>query len=155
MLGLGVILVFVGCGPREPVAAVVPVRDEAAEQRLALFGPSASAPDIVWRASGLGVRVVASGEGRAPGMTDTVRVHYSGRLKDGRVFDDSRARGAPADFAVNRLLPGWAAGMGALKPGGKAELYLPPALGYGERVVAGIPAGSGLVFEVELIAVNP
>lgn len=149
-----VVLLFGACRAKEPVAAA-PVRDAAAEQREQLFGPRASAPDVAWRSSGLGVRVLAAGEGKSPTMTDTVRVHYTGRLKDGTVFDDSRARGKPGDFVVNRLIPGWAAGMAALQPGGKAEFFVPPQLGYGGVQAAGVPPGSALIFEVELIAVNP
>lgn len=91
----------------------------------------------------------------APQFTDTVRVHYTGELKNGSVFDDSRSRGKPGDFVVNRLIPGWAAAMPVLKPGGKAEFFIPPDLGYGGVQAAGVPPGSGLIFEVELIAVNP
>ena len=148
------LVLLAGCGRQEPVATT-PVRDEAAERRLELFGPRANAPDITWRSSGLGVRIIAAGEGTAPQFTDTVRVHYTGKLKDGTVVDDTRARGKPADFVVNRLIPGWAAAMPSLKPGGKAEIFIPPQLGYGGVQAAGVPPGSGLIFEVELIAVNP
>lgn len=143
-----------GCARKEP-AASTPVRDEAAERRLELFGPRAGATDITWRSSGLGIRILTPGEGKAPQFTDTIRVHYTGKLKNGSVFDDSRSRGKPGDFVVNRLIPGWAAAMPALKPGGKAELFIPPELGYGGVQTAGVPPGSGLIFEVELIAVNP
>lgn len=143
-----------GCGRQSPVAAT-PGRDEAAERRVELFGSRASAPGITWRSSGLGIRMLAPGEGTAPQFTDTVRVHYTGKLKDGTTFDDSRARGKPGDFVVNRLIPGWAAAMSSLKPGGKAEFFIPPELGYGGVQAAGVPPGSGLIFEVELIAVNP
>lgn len=153
-LGAAALLLLSGCAPRKPVAAE-PVRDEAAERRLELFGTRAAATDIAWRSSGLGVRIIAAGEGIAPRMTDVVRVHYTGRLKDGTVFDDSRSRGKPGDFVVNRLIPGWAAAMPALKPGGRAEIFIPPELGYGGVRAAGIPPGSGVMFDVELIAVNP
>ena len=84
-----------------------------------------------------------------------VRVHYTGRLKDGTVFDSSVARGKPSDFAVDRLITGWSAAMLTLKPGGKAVIYIPPHLGYGGIRSGNIPPFSGLIFEVEVIAVNP
>ncbi len=153
------LLVVVGvarCKKEEPVAAApVAVKDTAKEEREALFGEAASTPGIEWRSSGLGVRIIKPGEGTAPKMSDTVRVHYTGHTKDGMVFDDSRARGKPEDFVVSRLLRGWAAGMTALKPGGHAEFFIPPSLGYGNMKVAGIPPQSGLIFDVELVAVNP
>jgi len=141
-----------GCGPMAPVTAEP---DEDAAERLELFGPRAGAPDITWRSSGLGIRILAPGTGTAPLPTDRVRMHYTGRLKDGKVFDDSRARGKPGDFPVNLLVPGLAVAMPLLKPGGRAEFYVPPVLGYGNHRSGDIPANSGLIFDVELIAVNP
>jgi FKBP-type peptidyl-prolyl cis-trans isomerase len=88
-------------------------------------------------------------------MNDTIRVHYIGRLKDGQVFDDSHQRGEPSDFVVNQLISGWAAAMPSLKPGGRAIFFIPPYLGYGGLRAGKIPPESGLIFEVELIAVNP
>lgn len=122
---------------------------------MQVFGSRAAAADITWRSSGLGIRILTPGAGAAPRTSDTVRVHYTGTLQDGTVFDDSRGRGGPEDFVVSRLIPGWAAAMGALKPGGRAEVFVPPSLGYGPRKVGNVPANSGLIFDVELIAVNP
>jgi FKBP-type peptidyl-prolyl cis-trans isomerase len=153
LLSIGLVLLLAGCGPKEPPAAPEP--DEDAVQREKWFGVAAKAPDITWRSSGLGIRILAPGAGAVPSPSDTIRVHYVGRLKDGRVFDDSHPRGKPSDFVVNRLIPGWAAAMPVLKPGGRAEFYIPPVLGYGNRQTGDIPANSGLIFEVELIAVNP
>lgn len=152
---VGAALFLAGCKPKEPAPPAAPVRDEAAARRDWLFGARAEAKDIVWRASGLGIKLLAAGEGVAPTPMDRVRVHYTLTLKDGRVVDDTRSKGQPAEFAVNRLMIGWAAGMGELKPGGRAEFFIPPSLGYGNMSVAGIPAGSGLIFDVELLAVNP
>ena len=146
---------LMGCAPQEQPTPAAPVRDEAAVRREWLFGARAAAADIDWRPSGLGIRLLAPGEGVTPQSTDRIRVHYVVKLKDGRVIDDSHAKGKPSDFTVNRLLTGWAEGMAELKPGGRAEFFIPPALGYGNLSVGGIPSGSGLIFDVELIAVNP
>lgn len=154
-LTAGVVLLLAGCAPKDPAAPAVPVRSEEAILREWLFGARAAAPDIVWRPSGLGIRLLTPGEGTAPTTSDRVRVHYILSLKDGRVVDDTRAKGKPAEFVVNRLITGWAAGMAELKPGGRAEFFIPPSLGYGNMSVAGIPSGSGLIFDVELLAVNP
>ncbi len=155
LLGLGAVVWLSGCGPSEPVAPAAPVRDEVTMRREWLFGPRAGATDIAWRPSGLGIRFLQAGTGAPPRPTDRVRVHYVGSLKDGRVVDDSRAKAKPLDFVLNRVIAGWTEGISELKPGGRAELFIPPSLGYGHMGVGDIPGGSGLIFDVELIAVNP
>lgn len=150
----GLALLLTGCGRKE-TAVAAPIRDEAATRREWLYGPRAAAADIVWRTSGLGIRVLTTGEGESPKPTDRVRVHFKCELKDGKVVEDSRARGQPGEFVVSKLISGWAEGMTALKPGGRAEFFIPPSLGYGNRGNATIPAGSGLIFDVELLAINP
>ena len=147
--------VLAGCGPAEPPAPAVPEVDPAVRQHEEFFGSIAKDPDITWRASGLGIKLITPGAGVAPTSSDRIRVHYTGRLKDGKVFDDSHKRGQPSDFVVNRLITGWAAAMPVLKPGGKAVFFIPPSLGYGGMRSGDIPPVSGLIFEVELIAVNP
>lgn len=145
-----------GCAPKEPPAPAVPEVSEAEQRRERHFGAEiAQRPGVEWRNSGLGIRIIEPGEGRAPQLTDRVQVIYVGRLADGTVFDDSRKRGKPAVFVVSHLITGWAAAMSSMKPGGKAEFYIPPHLGYGGRRAGNIPPNSGLIFEVELIAVNP
>jgi FKBP-type peptidyl-prolyl cis-trans isomerase len=156
LLATSLILALAGCGPKEPAAPVAPEKSAAELQREEFFGaPVANDPAVSWRSSGLGIKILTPGEGAALQMADLVRFHYTGRLKDGTVFDDTRAKGRPADFVINRMLPGMAAGMLALKPGGKAVFYVPPSLGYGGQRFGKIPPVSPLVFEVELLAVNP
>ena len=153
-LGFGVMGALSGCGPTQP--EVKPVkRDDATIMREWLYGPRATAPGVAWQPSGLGIRLLAAGTGVAPTRTDRVRVNYVCMLKDGKVIDDSRTRGASADLVMKTLIAGWAEGMESLKPGGKAEFFIPPSLGYGTMGGGGVPAGAGLIFEVELIAVNP
>lgn len=153
--GLLLFFFLVGCGPSEPVAPAEPVRDEMAMRREWLFGPRCHARDIVWKPNGLGVRIIEPGVGEPPKPTDKVRVHYIGSLKDGRVFIDTHQIGQPTDFIVRQLISGWASAMEELKPGGRGEFFIPPSLGYGNNGVGDIPSGSGLIFEVELVAVNP
>jgi FKBP-type peptidyl-prolyl cis-trans isomerase len=144
-----------GCGLSQPPAPVEVVKDELTQRREWLFGPRCLAKEIDWFPNGLGVRMIAAGTGTPPKSTDRVRVHYVCSLKDGRVVLDTRTAGKPADYVVNQLISGWAIGMGELKPGGRAELFIPPSLGYGNNGVGDIPSGSGLIFEVELLEVNP
>src|SRR5688572_14192011 len=96
-----VVLLLLGCGPAEPPPPPVPVKSDLEVKREKFFGAAAVVdPAIDWRSSGLGVKIITPGEGTAPTLSDKVRVHYTGRLADGTVFDDTRARGKPAEFAV-------------------------------------------------------
>jgi FKBP-type peptidyl-prolyl cis-trans isomerase len=86
---------------------------------------------------------------------EKVTVHYAGWLVDGRLFDSSYARGAPAVFPLNRVIAGWSEGLQLMRPGGRFRFVIPPELGYGQR---GAPPSIGpnatLVFEVELVGVG-
>lgn len=105
--------------------------------------------------SGLAYEMLKAGEGAAPKPTDTVRVNYVGTLPDGTKFDSSLDSGQPADLDLGRVIPGWTEGMQKVQKGGKIKLYVPPQLGYGEMGSRGIPPNSALVFEVELLDINP
>lgn len=145
-----------GCKPKEPAVTPVPEKSRAELQRIEFFGEAAAADaGVAWKPTGLGIKIAAPGEGVSPALGDKVRVHYTGRLKDGSVFDDTRATGQPVEFALNRMIPGMVAGIGEMKPGGKATFYIPPSLGYGSMRAGKIPPVSGLIFEVELLGVSP
>jgi len=104
-----------------------------------------------------GVKIVHTtvGSGANPKATDTVKVHYRGTLVDGREFDSSYKRNAPATFPLNRVVPCWTEGMQKIKVGGKATLTCPPATAYGERGAGSVvPPNATLTFEVELIAIE-
>jgi FKBP-type peptidyl-prolyl cis-trans isomerase len=106
-------------------------------------------------ASGLQYRITQEGTGKSPKPSDKVTVHYTGKLVDGSVFDSSVQRGQPATFGLTQVIAGWTEGLQLLKEGGKAILYIPYNLGYGEQGREGsIPPYSTLIFEVELIKVN-
>jgi FKBP-type peptidyl-prolyl cis-trans isomerase len=151
-----ILLALAGCAPKPPPAPAVPEKTEAELRREQYFGAEIAADkSITWRASNLGIKLLTPGEGPLIQLQDRVRVHYTGKLKDGTVFDSSLTRGKPSDFAVDRLITGWSAAMLTLKPGGKAVFYIPPHLGYGGLRSGNIPPFSGLIFEVEVIAVNP
>ena len=104
--------------------------------------------------SGLQIEMLTEGTGDKPSVTDVVVVHYEGRLLDGTVFDSSIARGEPAEFALNQVIPGWTEGLQLIRAGGKARLTIPSDLAYGPGGVRSIPPNSVLVFEVELIEVK-
>jgi FKBP-type peptidyl-prolyl cis-trans isomerase FklB len=116
---------------------------------------NASKDDVTVTASGLQYRVLESGTGASPAVTDTVQVHYEGRLINGEVFDSSIQRGEPVSFPLDGVIPGWSEGVQLMKPGAKYEFTIPAALAYGESGTGPIPPNSVLVFEVELLAINP
>ena len=105
--------------------------------------------------SGLKYRKIKDGNGKKPKATDRVKVHYTGKLIDGTTFDSSVDRGQPITFGLGDVIPGWTEGLQLMDEGSKYMLYIPYNLGYGMRDMGNIPAGSTLVFEVELLEINP
>lgn len=113
-----------------------------------------SAEGVKSTASGLQYKVLKEGAGNSPAATDNVTVHYKGTLLDGKTFDSSYDREKPATFAANRVIKGWTEALQLMKPGGKYQLWIPADLAYGDDSPPGIPPGSTLVFEVELIKIE-
>jgi FKBP-type peptidyl-prolyl cis-trans isomerase len=133
----------------------VPEKSPAELQRVEFFGAEVAAdPAVTWKPSGLGIKILAPGDGLVPQLSDNIRINYSGRLLVGTVFNET-APGKPLEAKLNDMIPGMKTGIAALKPGGRAILYVPPSLGYGSSRVGKIPPVSGLIFEVELLAVTP
>ena len=107
-------------------------------------------------ASGLIITTIKAGTGPSPKATDNVKVHYHGTLVDGTVFDSSVQRKEPATFPLNGVIPCWTEGVQLMKVGGKSRLVCPPNLAYGDRgAPPRIKPGATLVFEVELLEINP
>jgi FKBP-type peptidyl-prolyl cis-trans isomerase len=104
--------------------------------------------------SGLAYEILKPGTGDYPKATDKVRVFYTGTLTNGDVFD-SNVGNEPIEFPLNGVIPGWAEGIQKINKGGKIKLYIPSKLAYGEEAKQGIPPNSALVFEVELLDINP
>jgi FKBP-type peptidyl-prolyl cis-trans isomerase FkpA len=105
--------------------------------------------------SGLRIKIEKPGTGMSPSSTDTVRVNYRGTLIDGKEFDSSYKRGKPATFPLNGVIACWTEGLQLLKPGGKATLYCPSEIAYGDGGYASlIPPGATLIFDVELLGIE-
>ncbi|MDO5442081.1 MAG: FKBP-type peptidyl-prolyl cis-trans isomerase [Bacteroidia bacterium] len=105
--------------------------------------------------SGLQYKIIAAGNDVKPGPQDTVTVRYKGTLLDGTVFDEVPEDAEPITFTLNRVIPGWQEGMQLIGEGGKATLFIPSELGYGERGTQGIEPNSTLIFDVDLVKVKP
>ncbi len=110
---------------------------------------------VVTTESGLQYKVLQAGTGDIhPTASDKVKVHYHGTLTDGTVFDSSVARGQPISFGLNQVIKGWTEGLQLMVVGEKTRLFIPSDLGYGNRAAGAIPAGSVLIFDVELLGIN-
>ena len=125
----------------------------AAERKF--FEENGKKAGVVTTKSGLQYQVMREGSGAKPGPRDTVKVHYEGRLPDGKVFDRSIARGEPIEFPVDQVIAGWTEALQLMKTGAKYRLFIPSALGYGAQGAGNaIPPHSSLIFEVELLGVR-
>lgn len=105
--------------------------------------------------SGLQYKVITEGSGATPTATDTVVTHYTGTLVNGKVFDSSHKRNAPATFPVNGVIKGWTEALQLMKVGAKWQLFIPSELAYGARG-AGKSVGPNqvLIFEIELLEIK-
>ncbi|PLW69346.1 FKBP-type peptidyl-prolyl cis-trans isomerase [Pseudohalioglobus lutimaris] len=106
--------------------------------------------------SGLQYKVLQQGTGHQhPKANDTVKVHYHGTLLDGSVFDSSVERGEPIEFSLHQVIRGWTEGLQLMVVGEKTRLFIPSELAYGDRAAGSIGPGSTLIFDVELLEINP
>lgn len=112
-------------------------------------------PTIKTTESGLSYKVVKEGTGAKATANDNIQVHYVGKLINGETFDSSVDRGEPANFAVSQVVPGFGEGLQLMNKGAKYTFYIPASLAYGNNEVGSIPAGSTLIFDVEVLDITP
>jgi hypothetical protein len=135
-----------------PAATGIPAVDHAADLKVApVIAAGSGTPG-----TSLATRDLVVGTGTAAVATSTVRIQYVGALyATGKVFDATWARGAqPATFGLDQVVPGFAQGIVGMKIGGRREIVIPPALGYGSQTNGPIPGNSTLVFIVDLLGVQ-
>ncbi len=112
--------------------------------------------EVKTTATGLQYEILEEGTGAQPTAKDTVKVHYTGKLIDGTVFDSSVERGEPATFGVTQVIPGWVEALQMMKAGAKWRLFIPSQLAYGPNGAGGvIGPNQTLIFDVELLEINP
>ena len=145
-------------GPRIQAFAQGRAGNVAAKEKVAseaFMTKAAAEKGAQKKPSGLIYTEVAAGTGASPAAKDSVKVHYTGKLIDGTVFDSSVQRGQPAEFTLGGVIPCWQEGVALMKKGGKALLVCPSALAYGD---AGSPPkikpGATLIFDVELLEIG-
>ena len=127
----------------------------AAWAQNAVTAAAAKEAGAVVTPSGLVYRSLKDGAGASPSASDKVKVHYRGTFPDGKEFDSSYKRNAPATFPLGRVIPCWTQGLQKMKVGGKARLVCPPATAYGDKGAGGaVPPNATLTFEVELLAIE-
>jgi FKBP-type peptidyl-prolyl cis-trans isomerase FkpA len=128
-----------------------------ASAQNAVADAAAKEPGAAVSLSGLVYRSLKDGTGASPTALDQVKVHYRGTFPDGKEFDSSYSRNEPIVFPLSKVIKCWTEGVQKMKVGGKAKLTCPPNIAYGERGAGGgaIPPNATLLFEVELIAINP
>jgi len=131
------------------------VGDKNMAEGKAFLEENGKKPDVVTTASGLQYKVLSTGDGKQPKETDTVSTHYKGTLIDGREFDSSYKRNAPAEFPVKGVIKGWTEALQLMHVGDKWQLFIPSELAYGATKRSElIEANSTLVFELELLSIK-
>ncbi|TCZ74137.1 FKBP-type peptidyl-prolyl cis-trans isomerase [Flaviaesturariibacter aridisoli] len=141
------------------------VQEEQGREQAQKAGPTIAAgerflaenknkPGVKTTASGLQYEVIKEGTGAKPAATDQVIAHYAGTLIDGTKFDNSYDRGEPITIGLNQVIKGWTEGLQLMSVGSKYRFFIPYQLGYGLQAAGTIPAGSALIFEVELIDIK-
>lgn len=117
---------------------------------------NAKSPNVKTTESGLQYQIINQGDGALPKATDRVKVHYTGNLIDGKVFDSSIERGEPTTFGVSQVIKGWTEALLLMPVGSKYKVFIPQDLAYGQRGAGGgaIPPYAALIFEMELLAIE-
>lgn len=127
-------------------------KQEYIEKNRAWLLQKAQEPGVRPLDKGIYYRQLKKGSGKSPDRGSVVTVHYTGKTINGKTFDSSRGGVAPA-FRLRDLIPGWIIALQQMKTGDKWEVYIPAEQAYGKTNQPGIPGGSTLIFEIELIGV--
>jgi FKBP-type peptidyl-prolyl cis-trans isomerase len=106
-------------------------------------------------ASGLQYKIIKTGTGAIPKATDTVVTNYAGTTIDGTEFDSSYKRNEPAEFPVDKVIPGWTEALQLMPVGSTWDLAIPSNLAYGEEAPPQIGPNSVLLFHIELLGIKP
>lgn len=142
-------------GGRQEVA-MAKQAEKASAEAASYFEELKKNPKVLSTPTGLHYEIVEAGTDPKPTEDSTVKVHYTGKLIDGTVFDSSVERGEPVEFPLGGVIAGWTEGLQLVGTGGKLKLYIPGDLAYGAQPPPGSPItpNATLVFDVELLEVK-
>lgn len=131
------------------------VNGQIEEAGKAFLAKNKKSEGVIELENGLQYKVLTAGTGKKPSATDTVSVNYRGTLIDGTEFDSSYKRGAPAEFPVNRVIPGWTQILQMMEEGAKWQVYIPSELAYGAQGAGpSIGPNTTLIFDIELLKIK-
>ncbi|MDX1755199.1 MAG: FKBP-type peptidyl-prolyl cis-trans isomerase [Marinobacter sp.] len=139
----------------EQVAQMEKLAEENKAAGATFLAENGQRDGVMTTESGLQYEVLEEGTGEKPTAEDQVQVHYTGELISGDVFDSSRERGEPVTFGLNQVIPGWTEGLQLMPEGSRYKLYIPSDLAYGPGGNRGIGPNETLIFDVELLDINP
>lgn len=130
-------------------------KQEYIQKNREWLAAKAAEPGVLPLDKGIYYKVVKNGNRGtvSPGRNSVVTVHYTGKTINGRTFDSNRG-GTPSAFRLRELIPGWIIALQQMHVGDRWEVYIPAEQAYGKFSQPGIPGGSVLIFDIELIAVN-
>lgn len=129
-------------------------KQEYVEKNKAWLEAKATEPGVKPLEGGVYYKVLKSGnkDSRTPSRSSVITVHYTGKTINGKAFDSSRSGAAPA-FRLRDLIPGWIIALQHMHVGDRWEIYVPADKAYGRLNQPGIPGGSTLIFDIELLGV--
>ncbi|MFR9522964.1 MAG: FKBP-type peptidyl-prolyl cis-trans isomerase [Rikenellaceae bacterium] len=130
------------------------VNAEYVARNVAYLESVAQQEDVQRLPKGILYKVLSSGQGASCEANSIVSVHYSGSLISGLEFDTSRANSYPEVFPLREVIEGWLIALRAMRVGDRWQIFIPAEVGYGNRACGNIPAGSTLIFDVELLAIS-
>jgi FKBP-type peptidyl-prolyl cis-trans isomerase FklB len=139
---------------QEQMEKVQKIADENSKVGSDFLAKNKQKEGVVTLESGLQYKILKEGKGPQPGADDVVKVHYTGSLINGEVFDSSVERGEPVTFPLNGVIAGWTEALQLMPTGSKWQLYIPSNLAYGANGNRSIGPNETLLFDVELLGIE-
>ena len=139
---------------QEQMEKVQKIAEENSKTGADFLAKNKQKEGVVTLESGLQYKVLKEGKGPQPGPNDVVKVHYTGSLINGEVFDSSVERGEPVTFPLNGVIAGWTEALQLMPTGSKWQLFIPSELAYGANGNRSIGPNETLLFDVELLGIE-
>jgi FKBP-type peptidyl-prolyl cis-trans isomerase len=139
---------------KKQTTVISALKEKNTTDAVALFAKLKADSTVVELPDGLRYKVIIQGDTTVAKPTDWVKVNYTGTLVNGTIFDTSERAGKPAEFQLNKVIPGWTEGLQKVGKGGKIMLWVPAPLAYGDDGRPGIPPGAVLIFSVDVLDIS-